>query len=387
MRKIFSKKAARILALILFIVVLFFAYFKFFLNQSSAIVMSIVVVVALAVWILYFLKKKGVIENDITEFLKENWIFALLPMLFCWIAILLLFLSLEKIPPEKNAETIQLQRLPDKEITKRITCDSIQRFIEHDISLDTIKHYRYSWGIMRNHDDTIKHKNSVFSYTQLNRQYSVMPEAHVDGYKLKCGEEVIVDVQRKYFEGSKIKPFTRYIIMGYNENGVRRYSEYENEPQSDNREPDLYDLFFDGAWAQWYDTISVPKFSCSMPESRSIILKASEALGFRNCKGGCFGTIDTNGNIIVGENPSFSTQTEAFAYCNETCKNAAVRLLTGFSYTEYKACLSTIEVYRTDKQEERRCGTAKITVSRTRGFWSRRPYSCNSTGTWEMVKE
>lgn len=387
MRKILSKKPARILALILFIVVLFFAYLKFFLNVTSAIVMSIVVVILFGAWILYFLKKKDVIEEDITEFLKDNWIFVIFVLMFGWGITSVLLLLIEDISPEENVETIQAQRLPDREITKRVSCDSIQRFIEHDVSLDTIKHYRYHWGVMRNHDDTIKHKNSVFSYTQLNRQYSMMPETNVDGYKLKCGEEVIVDVQRKYFEGSKVKPFTRYIIIGYNENGVRRYSEYENEPQSDNREPDLYDLFFDGAWAQWYDTISVPKFSCSMPESRSIILKASEALGFRNCKGGCYGTIDTNGNIILGANPSFSTQTEAFAYCNETCKNAAVRLLTGFSYTEYKACLSTIEVYRTDKQEERPCGTAKITVNRNRGFLSRRPYSCNSAATWEMVKE
>lgn len=383
MRKILSKKATRILALILFIAVLFFAFFKFFLNESSAIVMSIVVVITLAVWILYFLKKKDVIEEDITEFLKDSWIIVLFGMLFCWGIIIALFLSVEKISPEKTVETIQAQRLPDREISKRMSCDSIQRFVEHDVSLDTIKHYRYSWGIMRNHDDTIKHKNPVFSYTQLNRQYSMMPETYVDGYKLKCGEEVIVDVQRKYFEGSKIKPFTRYIIMGYNENGIRRYSEFENEPQSENNDSNLYDLFFDGAQAQWHDTINIPLFYCSLPAAPTIqkIFKSVN---------GDVGFFGGDGRYISGDETrsnDYSTQEEAYIFCDAICKKSADKLLSGFNYTEYKACLSTIEVYRTYKQEKRPCGTAKITVNRTRGFLSRRPYSCNSTGTWDMIRE
>lgn len=372
MRKKLSKKAARILALILFIIVLFYAYLKFFLNVTSAIVMSIVVVVLFGAWILYFLKKKDVIEEDITEFLKDSWIIVLFGMLFCWGIIIALLLSVEKISPEKTVETIQAQRLPDREISKRMSCDSIQRFVEHDVSLDTIKHYRYSWGIMRNHDDTIKHKNPAFSYTQLNRQYSIMPETYVDGYKLKCGEPILVDVQKKYFEGSKSKPFTRFIIMEYNENGVRTYSQFENEPQSEKDESNLYDLFFDGARAQWYDTVIVPQFYCSLPATPSKIQQISEKLGFEN-----------------GETQSryYSTQVEAYAYCDAICKKSADKLLSGFNYTEYRACLSTIDVYRTYKRVERSCGIAKITVNRNRGFLSRRPYSCNSAATWEMVKK
>ena len=378
MRKILSKKAARILALILFIIVLFYAYLKFFLNESSAIVMSIVVVITLAVWILYFLKKKDVIEEDITDFLKDSWIIVLFGMLFCWGIIIALFLSVEKISPEKTVETIQAQRLPDREISKRMSCDSIQRFVEHDVSLDTIKHYQYSWGIMRNHDDTIKHKNPVFSYTQLNRQYSMMPETYVDGYKLKCGEQILVDVQKKYFEGSKSKPFTRFIIMEYNENGVRTYSQFENEPQSEKDESNLYDLFFDGARAHWYDTVIVPQFYCSLPATPSKIQQI-------------FRSVRNNDARYIGgdesQSANYSTREEAYDFCDAVCKKTADKLLSGFNYTEYKACLSTIEVYRTYKQEKRPCGTAKITVNRTRGFLSRRPYSCNSTGTWDMIRE
>ena len=370
MRKILSKKPARILALILFIIVLFYAYLKFFLNGSSAIVMSIVVAITLAVWILYFLKKKDVIEEDITEFLKDSWMLVLFAIMFCWGIIIAILLSIEDISPEKTVETIQAQRLPNKEITKRISCDSIQRFIEQDVSLDTIKHYRYKWGVMRNHIDTIRHKNPVFAYTRLNRQYSVMPETNVDGYELKCGERVVVDVQKKYFEGSKYKPFTRFIVMEYNVNGIRRYSEFENEPQSEKDESNLYDLFFDGARAQWYDTVIVPQFYCSLPATPSKIQQISEKLGFEN-----------------GETQSryYSTQVEAYAYCDAICKKSADKLLSGFNYTEYRACLSTIDVYRTYKRVERSCGFAKITVNRTRGFLSRRPYSCNSTGTWMMI--
>ena len=334
-------------------------------------------------WILYFLKKKDVIEEDITEFLKDNWIFVIFVLMFGWGITSVLLLSIEDISPEKNVETIQAQRLPDREITKRVSCDSIQRFIEHDVSLDTIKHYRYHWGVMRNHDDTIKHKNSVFSYTQLNRQYSMMSETNVDGYKLKCGEEVIVDVQRKYFEGSKINPFTRYIIMGYNENGIRRYSEFENEPQSENNDSNLYDLFFDGAQAQWHDTINIPLFYCSLPAAPTIqkIFKSVNGDG---------GFIGGDGRYISGDETRsnvYSTQEEAYIFCDAICKKSADKLLSGFNFAEYKACLSTIEVYRTYKQEKRPCGTAKITVNRTRGFLSRRPYSCNSTGTWDMIRE
>jgi hypothetical protein len=378
MRKKLSKKAARILALILFIIVLFYAYLKFFLNESSAIVMSIVVVIALAVWILYFLKKKDVIEEDITEFLKASWMLVLFAIMFCWGIIIAILLSIEDISPEKTVETIQAQRLPNKEITKRISCDSIQRFIEHDVSLDTIKHYRYHWGVMRNHDDTIRHKNPVFAYTRLNRQYSVMPETNVDGYELKCGEGVVVDVQKKYFEGSKYKPFTRFIVMEYNENGIRRYSEFENEPQSENNESNLYDLFFDGALAQWHDTINVPQFYCSLPAAPSTIQQI-------------FRSVRNNDARYIGgdesQSANYSTREDAYDFCDAVCKKTADKLLSGFNYTEYKACLSTIEVYRTYKQVERTCGIAKITVNRNRGFLSRRPYSCNSAATWEMVKK
>lgn len=382
MGKLLSKKKTIIIALIFFLVILFFVFLKFFLNVMSCLIASIVIVVALTVWVLYFLKKKDVIELD-SDFLKDNWFLVLFSMVFCFGTVCCLLLLIENIPPEKTIEIIQAQRLSDEEITKRVSCDSVQRFVKHDESLDTIKHYRYYWGIMRNHDDTITHKNPVFAYTFLNQEYSLMQETVVDGYKIKCGEKILVDVQEKYFEGSKSKPFTRFVIVEYNEKGVRKYSEYENEPQSENRRTDLYDLFFDGAWAQWYDTISVPKFDCTMPASSSIIQQISETLGFRKGKKDCFGIFDKNGNLI---DCYFSTQTEAFAYCDEICKNAADKLFTGFNYTEYKTCLSTINVYQFYEQVEHPCGTAEITINRKRGFLSRKPYSCNSTGTWKMVK-
>lgn len=367
-----KKKVIAIITTAIFIFVLFFVFFKFFLNVATACIVAFVIVVALTILILRFFKKKDVIENGYIDFFENNWVVVLFSIFFCWGGLCLLFLYIEDIPPEKIVETIPSQRLPNSEITKRMSCESIQRFIKYDVSVDTIKHYRYKWGVMRNHDDTIAHKEPSYAYKLLGQEYNLMPETFVDGYKIKCGEKIIVDEQKRYFEGSKYKPFTRLVIKSYDTSGIKTYSKFENEPQSENNESNLYDLFFDGAYAQWRDTISVPQFYCSLPAAPTKIQQILETLGNRN---------------DYSQPNYYSTQAEAFAHCDVVCKKSADNLLSGFNYTEYKACLSTIEVYRTYKRIERSCGTAKITVNRKRGFLSRRPYSCNSTGIWEMVKE
>ncbi len=350
-----KKKVMAVISIVVLVSILIFVFLKFFLNVLTACVVAFVIVVALSIFIILFLKKRYVFEDSFIDFFKDNWFIVLFLMFFGWGGLCLLFLQIENIPPEKTVEIIQAQRLPNKEITKRISCDSIQRFIEQDVSVDSVKHYRYRWGVMRNHIDTIKHKTPSYVYTFLRKEYNLKQDTILGGYTFKCGEKTLVDVQERYFEGSKYKPFTRLIISEYNENGFRTYSEFRNSPQSENDDSSLYDLFFDGAQAQWSHTINVPRFYCSLASGK------------------------TSGY--------YATYAEAQNYCDEICKKSADKLLSGFDYTQYKACLSTLDVYRSYKEEIVPCGVAKITVNRKRGFLSRRPYSCNSTGTWEMIRE
>ncbi len=368
-----KKKIITTAVFILLVAVVLFIFLKFFLNTISALVAAFVIVVALTILIFRFLKKKDFID-DYGDFFEENWTVVLTIGLFGWLGLVVLFLYIEDIPPERTLETIQAQRLPDNKSVERTSCDSVRILIEHDVSLDTVKHYRYNWGVMRNHDDTIVHKAPSFAYTSLGQAYSLMSDTVVDGYELKCGEEMLVDVQRKYFEGGKSKPFTRYIIAAYNENGLKKFSKFENEPQSENS--NLYDLFFDGAVALWYDTINEPRFKCYLPNTTTTIIQKIEyVLGFESYTDDAY---QSNG---------YSTQEETYAVCNAVCEKLAKNLLGEFKYAEYNACLSTIEVSHYNERIERSCGVAKITVNRKLGFLSRRPYSCNSTGIWKMERK
>lgn len=350
MKSIFKRKIIIIISVIVLISAFFFVFFKFFINNVTVWVVAPVTVLVFFILLFCVLINRDVIYDD---FFVEHWGGILFSFLFCSLLLAVLFLRIEGTPPQKTVELIQSRRSPDIEYTERVSCDFVHRFIKRDVSLDTIKHYRYNWGIRRNHSDTIKHKKPSYSYTNLGREYSLMPDTIIDGLNVKCGEGVIVDVQKKYFEGSKAKPFTRFIVKMYTEKGVKTISEFENKPISDIDESNLYDLFFDGAQAQWSHTVNVPRFYCSLASGKSS--------GY------------------------YTTYAEAQEYCDEICKKAADKLLSGFDYTQYKACLSTMEIYRNYKEEKLPCGVAKVTVNRNRGFLSRKPYSCNSTGTWEMI--